>query len=189
MRLLPPSVRPSSSHRSKSHRREGCHSILCPPSATAWTGHSDRPPRPPLRHDLRPTSPLLHDLRVGALHHSSGLPPVVPSCPTHATVEHSSSVRFSSLRPLYRNPREPDVVLDRIPRLPVLPVHRILAGTTAMRHEPSTSLDSSQAERLRWARPLRSGWAEQCRGSPNEQCCLLFFLQIISLHSKSNSNF
>jgi hypothetical protein len=34
----------------------------------------------------------------------------------------------------------------------------------------------SQAERLRWARPLRSGWAEHCRGSPNEQCCMLFSL-------------
>jgi hypothetical protein len=47
----------------------------------------------------------------------------------------------------------------------------------------------SQVERLRWAGPLRSGWAGHCRGSLNEQCCLLFFLWINSIHSKLDSNF
>jgi hypothetical protein len=36
------------------------------------------------RHDLHLNSSSLHDLRAGALHHSSGLPPMVPSRPTRA---------------------------------------------------------------------------------------------------------
>jgi hypothetical protein len=90
------------------------------------------------RHDLRPNSPLLHDLRTDALHHSSSLPPVVPSHPMRTTMAHPSPVRFSSLRPLNRIPREPGVVLDRIPHLPVLLVCRIPADTAAVRHDPST---------------------------------------------------
>jgi hypothetical protein len=110
-------------------------------------------------HDLRRNSLPLHDLQAGTLHHSSGLPPVVPSRPTRATVEHPSPVRFSSLRPLNRIPCEPDVVLDRIPRLPVPSVHRIPAGTAAVRHDPSTlpCVISGRKAEMGRASPIRMG--------------------------------
>jgi hypothetical protein len=53
-------------------------------------------------------------------------------------MEHPSSVRFSSLQPLNRIPREPGIVLHRIPHLLVPPVHQILVGTAAVCHDLST---------------------------------------------------
>jgi hypothetical protein len=38
------------------------------------------------RNDLHPSSPPLHDLRAGTLHHSSGLPPVIPPSPPRTRV-------------------------------------------------------------------------------------------------------
>jgi hypothetical protein len=77
-----------------------------------------------------------------------------------ATVEHPSSVRFSSLQPLNRIPHEPDVVLDWIPRLPMSSVCRILAGTAVVRRDPSTlpcfvsgqKAEMDQASSIRMAR-------------------------------------
>jgi hypothetical protein len=63
---------------------------------------------------------------------------VVPSRPMRATMEHPSPVRFSLLRPLNRIPYERSIIVDWIPHLPVLLVHRISAGTTAVCHDPST---------------------------------------------------
>jgi hypothetical protein len=53
-------------------------------------------------------------------------------------MEHPSPVRFSSHRPLNRIPCEPGVVLDRIAHFPVPSVHRIPAGTAAVRHDANT---------------------------------------------------
>jgi hypothetical protein len=113
------------------------------------------------RHDLRLSSPSLHDLRASALHHSSGLLLVVPSCLMCATVEHPSPVRFSSLRHLNQISREPEVVLDQIPRLPMPPIHRILAGATIVRHDLSASSVSPWAGSQVYLGPARGGPLEQ----------------------------
>jgi hypothetical protein len=122
-------------------------------------------------HDLLPSSPPLQDLRAGALHHSSSLPPVVPSHLMCTTVEHPSPVRFSSLWPLNRIAHEPGVIRDRIPCLPAPLVHRISGGATTMRHDLSTS------SILPWAGS--QVYLGPARGGPLEQWPLGFFFGIV----------
>jgi hypothetical protein len=146
-------------------------------------------PRGRLRHhNLSPSSPPVHDLRAGTLHHSSGLPPVVPSRPTHTTMEHPSPMRFSLLRHLNQIPREPDVILDQIPRLPVPPVHRIPTGsTTSLCHGLLCPLPHrGLPARAKSAQLLDQ--AETALGvGPYEQCSPFFRMELIQICFNSSN--
>jgi hypothetical protein len=98
------------------------------------------------------------------------LAPTAPLTPHHRSspldARHCgapSPVRFPSLRAPNQTPREPNIVLGYIPRLPVPPVHRIPAGATAVRHEPNPPLFLAMGRKARraeivvgpqWFRPL-----------------------------------
>jgi hypothetical protein len=106
-------------------------------------------------------TPLLHRCHSPPLNlHRCGTPRSGEPSPLFGRQTGLAPCRFG-LRPLHRRPPAAGRS-DFVGKSPVL---------TGEKASPV----SSRAKRLRWAEPLQSGWAEHCRGSPNEQCCLLLF--------------
>jgi hypothetical protein len=183
------------------HRRR---ELLRPPCWCPWlllrstTAVPLQPNRATTDNPLQPSSDSLNPtpstVPPSASSSTARTPPVTPTStcrrlfppPIPSAVEKTSSELLPSLQLLNRSITPPACS----PATPLPPTDRPdFVGNSPVPTGEKASPVLSRAERLRWARPLRSGWAEHCRGSPDEQCCLLFFLQINSIHSKSNSNF
>jgi hypothetical protein len=158
MRLLPPSARPPSSHSSNCHRREG-HRPLPSTSSTAGVNLS------------RPSSGQTIDaaLLTPALSSSptQPTPPATPSLAPHhhpppAKLCHCGNTPSSELpfRPIAKlSSIRHQRALVSLPTPPDRRLTEILAGTTAMRHDPSALpcfISRPKAE-LSWVWPM---WPE-----------------------------
>jgi hypothetical protein len=156
---------------SLSHREPSSRSPSKPPDTTPSSAPTPGAPSTPL--PAPSAANLLHHRRSPPLGlHRHGTPCSGEPSPLFSRQSGPPPCRLA-LRALHHRP----------------PAGRILPASHRCRRGRKPPLALPQAKRLRWAGPLRSGWAEHYRGSPNEHYFLLFFLWINSIHSKSNSNF